>query len=137
MYKLLLDTNVLLDFMVPDRPESDAAVEIIRRCSNGTDVGCVCAGSLKDAYYVACKHLGEQTAHDFVRVFLEALSVAPLDEAMCKIAANSNEPDFEDALVRATAEHINANLILTRDAKAYEHSTVRAISPQQFVDLFC
>ena len=56
---------------------------------------------------------------------------------MCKIAANSNEPDFEDALVRATAEHINANLILTRNAKAYEHSTVRAISPQQFVDLFC
>ena len=137
MYKLLLDTNVLLDFMVPERPESDAAVEIIRRCSNGHDVGYVCAGSLKDAYYVACKYLGEQAARDFIRAFLGALSVAPLDEAMCKIAANSNEPDFEDALVRATAEHLGANLILTRDAKAYERSTVRAVSPQQFVNLFC
>ena len=126
MYRLLLDTNVLLDFMVPERPESNAAVEVIRR-----------AGSLKDAYYVACKYLGEQAARDFVRAFLDALNVIALDEATCRIAASSDEPDFEDAIIRATAENMRANLILTRDERAYERSAVRAITPQRFVDLFC
>lgn len=137
MYRLLLDTNVLLDFMVPERPESNAAVEVIRRCANGTDTGCVCAGSLKDAYYVACKYLGEQAARDFVRAFLDALNVIALDEATCRIAASSDEPDFEDAIIRATAENMRANLILTHDERAYERSAVRAITPQRFVDLFC
>lgn len=137
MYRLLLDTNVLLDFMVPERPESNAAVEVIRRCANGTDTGCVCAGSLKDAYYVACKYLGEQAARDFVRAFLDALNVIALDEATCRIAASSDESDFEDAIIRATAENMRANLILTRDERAYERSAVRAITPQRFVDLFC
>ena len=86
---------------------------------------------------MACKYLGEQAARDFVRAFLDALNVIALDEATCRIAASSDEPDFEDAIIRATAENMRANLILTRDERAYERSAVRAITPQRFVDLFC
>lgn len=136
MYKLLLDTNVLLDFMDPERPGSDAAVEVIRRCTAGIDKGYACAGSLKDAYYVATKYLGEQAARDFTRAFLMALDVVPLDRALCRLAADSNEPDFEDALVRLSAEGLRADVILTRDAQAFERSTVRALSPARFLELF-
>lgn len=136
MHKLLLDTNVLLDFMVSERPGSTAAVEVFRRCARGTDIGLVCASSLKDVYYVARKHLGEQAARDFVRAFLMALKALPLDDALCRLAADSNEPDFEDAIIRASAEDARVDFILTRDAQAFQRSRVRALTAEKYLELF-
>lgn len=136
MHRLLLDTNVLVDFMVPDRPGSDAAVEVIGRCVRGKAEGLVCAGSLKDVYYVARKHLGERAARDFVRTFLVALRVLPLDDALCRLAADSYEPDFEDAIVRTSAEDAHADFILTRDVEAFQRGTTRAMSAERYVSLF-
>lgn len=136
MHKLLLDTNVLLDFMVAERPGSDAAVEVIRRCATKEDVGYVCAGSLKDTYYVARKYLGEQSARDFVRAFLMVLEVCALDGPVCRIAADSNEPDFEDALIRASAEDERVDFILTRDVGAFQATKIRSLDAERYLALF-
>lgn len=135
-YKLLLDTNALLDFMVSERPESNAAVEVVRQCLGTEARGIVCSGSLKDLYYVGKKYLGEQAARDFTSIFLNAFEVFPLDKALCKTALELNEPDFEDGLVRAAAEEVGADFIITRDVEAFQSSTVRAISPARYVELF-
>ncbi len=136
MHKLLLDTNVLLDFMVEERPESDCAVEVFRRCAGGAAKGIVCTGSLKDVYYLGQKYLGEQAARDFVRAFLRIFDIAPVDKALCMTAVNSDEPDFEDGLVRASAEENRADFILTRDVAAFRRSTVRAVTPSCYLELF-
>lgn len=122
--------------MISIRPESDAAIRVIQRCSAKQDIGYVCAGSLKDIYYIACKNLGEQAARDFVRAFLMIFEVCPLDGSLCKIAANSSEPDFEDALICASAEDIHADFILTRDTSAFRHTTIRSLSAHDYISLF-
>lgn len=48
MIKALVDTNVLLDMMVEDRPDSEAAASLFNRALNGDAELAVCAGSLKD-----------------------------------------------------------------------------------------
>ncbi|MDY2788256.1 MAG: PIN domain-containing protein [Atopobium sp.] len=136
MSKLLLDANILLDFIDPDRPESDQAVELFRRCINGIDTGCVSAGSLIDVYYVSKKYLGEQAARDYFRAFVDAFTVCSLDKAICKIAANSNEPDAEDAAVRAIAESISVDFIITRDAGAFKTSKIKSMSAAEYLDIF-
>lgn len=137
MNKLLLDTNILLDFMVSERPDSDAAVELFRRCTTGRDTGYVCAGSLKDVYYVASRYLGEQAARDFTYAFLDAFEVIALDKTLCSIAVRSNEPDFEDGLVRAAAEDKRVDLIITRGTDAFGASTIKAVTAKAYIENFC
>lgn len=133
--RLLLDTNIMLDFMVPSRPFSSQAVEIIGRCDEGIDVGVVSAGSLKDVYYVSRKYLGDDLARSFLKLFAEILEVAPLDRAICMTALTLDEPDFEDGVIRATAEDVRVDFIITRDTAAFRRSKVRALDSKTYVEL--
>ena len=50
-------------------------------------------------------------------------------------AIDSSEPDFEDGLVRAMAEQMRADVIITRDAKACGDSSVPHLSAQEYLAL--
>ena len=132
-YRLLLDTNVLLDFIDASRPQSDEAVEVFRRCARGDDEGCVSATSLKDVYHVCRKYLGDETARDFYRAFLQVLEVLPVDGVTCRLALDSSEPDVEDGIVRVLAEEHEVDVILTRDAQAFRASTVRSMDARTYL----
>lgn len=134
--KLLLDTNYLIDYADETRPDSASTIALFRAIVKGKFDAVISAASLKDAYYLLAKHLGEQAARDWVRVFIRALSVEPLDVEACAIALESNEPDFEDGCVRAIAERDNVDFIITRDKKAFARSWIKAYSAKEFLELF-
>ena len=50
-------------------------------------------------------------------------------------AIASNIVDFEDALVASIAERCQMAYIITRNAKDYAESPVKAISPEDFLKL--
>lgn len=136
MRKILLDTNFLLDFIDETRPESEYACELFRRTVSGEFSGVIAASSLKDMYYIACKRGSEQEARDWANMFIWAFDVEPLDVEICVIAASSDEPDFEDGCVRASAERAQVDFIITRDRTAFERSWVKAYSAREFLELF-
>ena len=48
-------------------------------------------------------------------------------------AVKSGMPDFEDALLAACAKRNKADCLVTRNAKDFAKSPVRAITPKQFL----
>ena len=132
---LLFDTNVLLDAIVEGRPESHEAWDVLCRCNGGGDLGMVTSGSLKDAYYVLCRYGKEAEARQAVKTLMELLVIAPMGVEECELSIHSNEPDFEDGLVRACAELNNVDFILTRDATAYRASKVRAMTCSEYLEI--
>ena len=50
--RVLFDTNVLLDALDENCPESQEACLALKNCNGGGDLGLVAACSLKDVYYV-------------------------------------------------------------------------------------
>ena len=62
--------------------------------------------------------------------------ICSVDYALCRQAADSDEPDFEDALVRACAENARVDFIVTRDVTAFARSKVRSIAPADYVARF-
>ena len=62
--------------------------------------------------------------------------IAPMGPEDCDVSLRSDEPDFEDGLVRACAELNGIDFILTRDAKAFDHSTVRAVNCAKYLEIF-
>lgn len=133
-YKLLLDTNVLLDYVLR-RPEYETAMRLLRAVAERSVEGCVCSLSLKDLYYVSCKAMGEPDARAVVRDLMQLLEVLPIGANECRMSVESNEPDFEDGLVRAAAESNDVDFIVTRDVDAFTRSSVRSVSPGLCLDI--
>ena len=134
--KLLLDTNVVIDYIIPDRPEHDSAEQLVASLARGQGFGFVCAGSLKDCYYICVKYIGEQSCRELIRQFLVMFDVLALRPDECLTAAYSDEPDFEDGLIRAVAESNDMDFIITRDAEAFQRSTVKSLAAGEYLSLF-
>ena len=135
--KVLIDTNVLLDACMKERPNWEYANVLLDEIAYGNVDAFIVATSLKDVYYILTKYAGEAAARSFVRSALDAFTVLPTDMAICRIAANSNEPDFEDGIVRACAESANIDFIISRDEKAFAKSRIKRLSAKEYADLFC
>ena len=134
--KLLLDTNVLVDYMIPDRPEHGSAEKLIAVLAAGSDRGFVSTGTLKDCYYICCKYIGEKPCRELIRQFLIIFNVLALGPQECLSAAYSDEPDFEDGLIRAVAESNDMDFIITRDAGAFQRSTLKSLTAAKYLTLF-
>ena len=134
--RLLFDTNVVLDAVCPERPQSKEACEVLRLCNGEGDMGIVAVSSLKDAYYILCRQYGESCARTSIKKLTELLTIAPIGAEECDFSLHGNEPDFEDGLIRACAELNDVDFILTRDAQAFQHSPLRALTAEKYLELF-
>lgn len=93
------------------------------------------AGSLKDAYYMLCrKYRDEAIVRERLRGFSAIVELGELTREVVDLAFSSDEPDFEDGIVRATAELGGAEAIITRDVRAFAHSVVPAMTAREFCE---
>ncbi len=135
--KLLLDTNILLDAAIEERPGCLAASLLMDEFFYESVTGYVSALSLKDVYYILSKYTDESAARRYVIALMDLFEIVPVDGALCRIAALSDEPDFEDGIVRACAENALVDFVVTRDAGAFGKSSLKCLTAQEYLDLFC
>ena len=135
MCRLLIDTNILIDSLFPDRIEHLDAIETINRCSGHEELGMASSASFKDVYYIAQRKNGESWARNAVRKLMGLLVVTPTDAEVYDMALNSDEPDFEDGIIRACAELNGADFIITRDKAAFAHSKVRSVTAAEYLKI--
>lgn len=91
--------------------------------------------SLKDAYYVLGEQHGKEDARRLIRYLMDLVVVVLFGQEECVRSLNSNEPDFEDGLIRAGAELNDVDFILTRDTQAFQKSKVRAVSCVEYLEI--
>ena len=133
MYRILLDTNILLDSVIPNRPQHDEALALLKWCNGSGDYGFAAATSFNDAYYILCRAYSEAIAREALENLLGLVAVAPVSAEECGRSLRSNEPDFEDGLVRACAELNGADFIITRDEDAFVGSKVKSVTAKEFL----
>lgn len=134
-YKLFLDTNILLDNMLERRPDGDAACELMRLSESGDVLCTVSATSLNDVYYVSRRFMTEEQRRGWLAFFLDAFDVAAPTADVCRRALASDEPDFEDGIIRALAEAWGASYIISRDERAFTSSPIPRVSAGEFLEL--
>lgn len=138
MNRVVLDTNVALDYLSPRRPCHHDAVELLyyllesKNCDPAMPNSCI-----KDAYFILCRQYhAEAVVRARLDDFRQIISCEPLTEEVMDAAFASDEPDLEDGIVRATAELIGAKAIVTRDASAYKGSNVPAMTAREYLMRF-
>lgn len=135
MAKVVLDTNIVLDYLSASRPCHADAVTLLESLLLSDDAEpVVLAAELKDAYYILCRHYRDEAlVRSRLDDFRHVVEVAELTGAVLDRAFACDEPDLEDGIVRATAELLDARAIVTRDESAYAGSFVPSMDAHTYV----
>ena len=134
MARVVLDTNIILDYLSATRERHHDAVDLLEALLSSEDkTPVILAAGIKDAYYILCRHYHDEA---LVRARLDdfraLMEVAELTGPVLDEAFASDEPDLEDGIVRATAELLGAEAIVTRDASAYRGSCVPSMDARAY-----
>lgn len=135
--RLLIDTNVLLDVLQEREPYLDEALKVWGYCEDNYIEGYISAMSLINISYIMRKELTPDRMQEIFMALALAFRFADLKFSDVEEAANMKWHDYEDAVQSVTAERINADYIITRNAKDYQNSKVKALTPEEyFADVF-
>ncbi|MEG3881061.1 PIN domain-containing protein [Microcoleus sp. herbarium7] len=132
--KVLIDTNIVLDFLLQREPFFQDAELLFQAIDTGQLIGYVTATTLTDIFYISRKHTRSvEQARQAVSETLIAMVICPIDRAVLESAFNSGLVDFEDAvqIFGAVAQGLDA--ILTRDNKGFLSSPVPVLSIQELL----
>ena len=128
--KVMIDTNIVLDVFLRREPFFQASYEVMKQSAF------ISASAATDIYYLLRRSLkNDARAKDSMEKLLQLVGIADALGEDVYAAIASNIVDFEDALVASIAERCQMAYIITRNAKDYAESPVKAISPEDFLKL--
>lgn len=132
--RVLIDTNIVLDFLLQREPFSQDAELLFQAIDVGEVVGYVTATTLTDIFYISRRHTRSiEQARQAVSETLTALMVCPVDRVVLESAFNSGLPDFEDAVQIFSAVAQGSEAIVTRDAQGFLSSPIPVLSVQELL----
>ena len=135
--RIFLDTNILLDVLVPGRSSgfaSHTALQVIKRCRDEIYLS---AQSIIDIYYTAHKcHVDREDIDSFTEWLLNFTKVRFIDSFCIREALKAGHPDFEDSAQIACAEEEECDVFLTSDNGILGRGidSMLVMTPEQFVD---
>ena len=130
MRRLLVDTNVVLDVLFDRQPHAATSVGIWASIEAGRWEGFLAAHAITTIHYLVQKELGPRKAKQLIVLVLRVFRVAAVDGAVIEQALQLPIADFEDAVTAAAALVSECELVVTRDAKGFRGSPVRALAPE-------
>jgi predicted nucleic acid-binding protein len=134
MKRILIDTDVILDFFFDRKPFSDSAAKVLSLCESGEIKGFITSIILSNVYYL----LRQTSTHEKVIEKLKQLAsiteVLTTDKDVVIKSLNSNFKDFEDALQNYSAElNGQIDLIVTRNFKDFKNSSLGVMTPGNYL----
>jgi predicted nucleic acid-binding protein len=133
MQKILLDTNIIIDFLGERKCFYDPAAKIITLADKKKIKIYVSAVSMATAYYVLAKYENKKAALEKVRKFKVLCEISSMNNKVFEKALNAPFDDFEDALQYFSAVEDNCDLIVTRNEKDYKTALIPVMNPENYL----
>ena len=134
MHKVLIDTDVILDFFFDREPFSENASRVLALCEKNEIEGFVTPVIIGNVYYLLSQKAKQQKVIEKLKNLLLILNVVVIDKNSIFLALNSDFNDFEDALQNFAAETNGAiDVIITRNTKDYKKSNLAVFNPEAFL----
>lgn len=131
--KIFLDTNVVLDTILPERKFRQASIQVMNLVENPDYRLCISSLSIANIWYIGRKYIGKEGLSARVKMMLDRWKILPLGDIDVWQALRSSCPDFEDALQISCAEGY-CDVIVTADKKHFESCTaVPVFTPEEFI----
>jgi predicted nucleic acid-binding protein len=128
--RLLIDTDVLLDFALNRKPHAEAAKRLLAWAATNPGRCAVAWHSLANLSYMMRGKTGL-----FIRDLLEFVEVPRTGREQMQAALDLGFADLEDAMQTAAAILFGAQAIVTRNIRDYRHSPIKADLPESVLKL--
>jgi len=126
--RILIDTNVLLDFAVGREPFFANSKQVLRWARDNPGEASVAWHSLSNLAY-----LMSGDVRGFLQDLLSYVEVPSVGTSDARRALHFPMSDIEDAMQAAAALAFRAQWIVTRNERDYRGSPVPALSPAKFL----
>jgi predicted nucleic acid-binding protein len=130
--KLLLDTNVLIDYFGQREPYGAVAKQLAIIEAFGDAELWVSAKSYTDVFYVLKKYIDPKRLQEVFAQSLKIFSLCSLEKNDIALACEQQWPDFEDALIDLAAQKVKADYLITRD-EGFALAKTPTLTPDQLV----
>ena len=130
---LLLDTNVIIDFMGRKKPFFANAERIIAAGYFGDVTLWTSVQSLKDAFFVLSHYIDSARVQAAILNLVEIVNPVDLTGDDVVRAARLQWNDLEDCLIAVSAAKANADFIITRDRKGFTRSMTPTRTPGEWL----
>ena len=136
MSKVLLDSNVILDFFFDREPFSDNAAQILSLCESKEITGYITPVILSNVYYLLRQSATHEKVIEKLKMLVSFTEILVINKESILQALHSEFKDFEDALQNYAAE-INDTIdcIVTRNTKDYRKSTLGVLTPENYLKM--
>lgn len=130
---VLIDTNVILDYMASREPYYHDSYKVIEMCCSRKIDGYLAFHSVSIIWYTLRKFVPDRSERrNWMRKILQAVRVTSAShEAVLRAIDMENFKDFEDCLQDRCAETVNARYIVTNNVKDFKESLIEAITPAE------
>ncbi|RPA65991.1 PIN domain-containing protein [Cyclobacteriaceae bacterium YHN15] len=136
MKRVLLDTDVILDFFFDRKPFTEDAAKVLGLCELKVVTGFITPVILSNVYYLLRQTDKHDKIIDKLRQLMEIIDVLLIDKNFIKQALSSDFKDFEDALQNFSAEKDGQiDVIITRNMKDFKKSKLGVMTPKEYLKL--
>ncbi|GMV93781.1 MAG: hypothetical protein AMXMBFR82_35590 [Candidatus Hydrogenedentota bacterium] len=132
--KVLLDVNVLLDFLQRREPHFEDAASVLDAILYKNVEGVLPAHAVTIISYFLERDLKPQEVKNTIEWLLRSFIIAACDFQILTLATASTMSDFEDAVVAVSAKTAGCDYVVTRNVADFTESPVKAIDPRTFLN---
>ncbi|HJS01652.1 MAG TPA: PIN domain-containing protein [Flavobacterium sp.] len=136
MTKILIDTDVILDFFFDREPFSDNAAKILSLCESKEIIGFVTPVIISNVYYLLRQTAKHEKVIEKLKMLVSITEILVITKDSMLQALNSEFKDFEDALQNYSAElNKEIDIIITRNTKDYKNSSLGVMTPDNYLKM--
>ncbi len=132
--KLFLDTNVILDVLIPARERHNQAVKLLNLVIKGTFKAAVTTHSVIDADYVMTKMGKKKDFEEKLQVLMRYVELISVSEEDIAWACKGHINDFEDATHFSAALSNYCSVFITANPIFKTYSRMWTFTPGEFLD---
>ena len=136
MTRILIDTDVILDFFFDREPFAENAAKILSLCESKEIKGFITPVIISNVYYLLRQTAKHEKVIEKLKMLVSITDILVIDKEAILQALNSNFNDFEDALQNYAAElDKEIDLIITRNTKDFKNSLLAVMTPDNYMKI--
>ena len=133
---LLIDTNLIIDYLAEREQFKTTDDKLFDYILSNRVSGCLAAHSVTNMWYILRKLMTAEKRRELFLSILGTFDVIALDkQKLISALERRNFTDFEDCLQDECAQDAHADYIVTRNKKDFQWSKVKALTPEEMLEL--
>jgi predicted nucleic acid-binding protein len=130
---VLLDTDVILDFLLERNPFFEAASELLELNANGIFDAYISGITPINVFYLGRKVVGAPKIRQGIADLLKLVRISSVTPESLEKALDLPFADYEDAVQHSCATSEGLEAIVTRNVRDYKNSVLPVFTPAEFL----